>query len=54
MTSPIGIAHCISRLRQCPDLTALARVWSGLGKEYQHNEEVAAMKNKMKEALSNG
>lgn len=48
MTTSAGRAHCISRLSSCPDIDALARVWSGLGKAYQKDDEVSAFKDKMK------
>lgn len=54
MTTPTGIAHCIKRLRRCETLPALAARWSSLGKEYQHNDEVTAVKEQMKRELSNG
>ncbi|MBQ2263246.1 MAG: hypothetical protein II336_18030 [Loktanella sp.] len=54
MTTAKGRAHCISRLSSCPDIDALARVWSGLGKSYQIDDEVSAFKDKMKKQLSQG
>ena len=51
MTTKTGIAHCTTRLLQCPDLAALQRVWNGIAKEYQHHPEVVAIKDQMKEAL---
>lgn len=52
MTTEVGIAHCIARLGQCPDLRALRKVWDGLAKAYQQHPTVAEFKDKMKEALS--
>jgi hypothetical protein len=51
VTTPIGITHCINRLSECSDLAALRRRWDGFGKEYQHNEQVLAMKEQMKAML---
>ena len=54
MSTPAGIAHCIKRLKRCETLAALAARWDGFGKEYQHNEEVQAVKDRLKGELSNG
>lgn len=51
MTTTIGIAHCISRLCDCPNLTALRTVWGNLGVSYQREPAVMDAKDKMKEAL---
>lgn len=52
MTTETGIAHCIARLGQCPDLRSLRKVWDGLAFDYQRHPTVAEFKEKMKANLS--
>lgn len=51
MTTPEGIAHCIRRLSLCRDLSELKARWDCIAKAYQHEAQVSAHKDKMKEAL---
>jgi len=52
--TPEGRAYVLSRLSDCPDLAALAKVWGNLGFEYQRDPQIQSYKDKLKEALSNG
>ena len=51
MTTPEGIAHCIRRLSLCRDLSELKARWDCIAKAYQHEAQVSAHKDKMKETL---
>lgn len=52
MTKDHGIAHCLARLGDCPDLDALRRVWESLGETYKRHPSVQAFKDLKKEQLS--
>lgn len=52
-TTEKGIAHCIRRLGECPDIDALRRVWGGFAFSYQREQAVIDAKDAMKEALAN-
>ena len=52
MATVAGVAHCISRLCACKDLSALKAAWGNFGVEYQRNELVQKVKDQMKAKLS--
>jgi hypothetical protein len=51
MTTQTGIAHCLQRMHDCPDLGALRRVWQNLGVAYQRDPVILAAKERLKETL---
>jgi hypothetical protein len=51
MTTQTGIAHCLQRMHDCPDLGALRRVWQNLGVAYQREPVILQAKERLKETL---
>lgn len=46
-----GKAFVMARLIQAKDMDALKAVWGTIGKEYQSDDQIKAMKDTLKEAF---
>lgn len=49
--TPQGRAYAVSRLGDCHTLEALRTVWESLGREYQNDPEILALKEQLKATM---
>lgn len=47
-----GKAYVIQRLGDCDTLDGLKRVWKSLGREYQNDPDIAALKDRLKASMT--